>query len=40
MLGIYFRKIVDESKDSTWDITPVDVVLYVLTIYFPVLSLS
>lgn len=34
MLGIHFRKKEDESKDSNWDNTAVNVVTYVLIIDF------
>ena len=40
MLGIYFRMIEDKSKDPTWDVASVNVVLYVVIIYFPIISLN
>lgn len=38
MLGIHFRMIEDDQKDSSWDNTVVNIVTYVLTIYFLVSS--
>ena len=40
MLGIHFRTIEDDRKDSTWNITAVNIVTYVLIISFPVPNLS
>ncbi len=40
MLGIHFRKIEDDGKDTLWNNTAVVIVTYVLIISFPVPSLS